>query len=199
MEDKTDTSEETSDAASHEKQNVTSSDKLQRSMKRWCLCILASVIGVGFCFLVLKSLGARIENGVTDDVADLPYVGKYLKDLKTRGEIRYASWRQYNRPYSGVLFTGQSSSEDVKAFFDTNLGSKIEVGYFEYGNVLQPAVFKRLRVDPKDFPQGRTENDFVARRGLTMDGWNIFIWMSYRVDDEKFTAKVEKTPQDYQD
>lgn len=175
------------------------SKRLFSSKKKLIHSLMAVVVIGGFLFLIWKSLTGKTERGVVKNVADLPYVGEYLKDLKVRGEVEYASWRQYNRPNSGVVFTAESSLEDVRSFFDPNLGAFLHFGISEPGNAVQPSFFKYLRIDPKDFPQGRNKDDFVASRTITADGWVIAILMSYRVDDKRFTAKVSKFPEDYND
>jgi hypothetical protein len=175
------------------------SKRLFSSKKKLIVNLLAVVVIGGFLFLIWKSLTGKTDKGVVKNVADLPYVGEYLKDLKVAGEVKYASWRQYNRPNSGVVFTAESSLEDVRSFFDPNLGASFHFGNSEHSNVVQPSLCKYLKIDAKDFPQGRNKEDFVASREITSDGWVIVILMSYRVDDKRFTANVSKFPKDYTD
>ena len=161
--------------------------------------MVVAVIG-GFFLLLWKSLTGKTEKGVIKNVVDLPYVGEYLKDLKVSGDVKYASWMQYNRPNSGVVFTAESSIEDIRSFFDfdPSMDAAFRIGDSER-KVVESSFFKYLKIEAEDFPQGRNKEDFIVNKTITTDDWIIFILMSYRVDDKRFTARVSKSLKDYTD
>jgi hypothetical protein len=173
--------------------------KLVRSKRRFIITIIVVVIIVPFFMLVLKSLGGKRDEGTVKNVSELPYVGEYIKELEVKGDIKFVSWMSYPRPYRIVVFTAESSLEDVKSFFDPNLAARMYPSAYHYGNILQPSLMKMMKIESNDFPQGRNREDFVAKREITADGWSISILMSYRVDEERFTIKATKVRDNYRD
>ena len=131
------------------------SKKLFRSKRRLIITIIAVVLIVLFLLLILKSLTGTMDKGTVKNVTELPYIGKHLKDLKVRGDIKFVSWMAYHRPYRIVVFTVESSLKDVKSFFDPNSGARIYPGEIEYGNIVEPSIIKMLKIDNNDFPQGK--------------------------------------------
>ena len=175
------------------------SNELFRIKRRFITSVIVMVIVVPFFMLILKSLGGKRDEGTVKNVSELPYIGKHLKELKVREDIRFVSWMSYPRPYRIVVFTAESSLEDVKSFFDPNLGARIYPGERDLGIILQPSLIRMLKIDSNDFPQGRNKEDFVAKREITADEWSMSILISYRVDDERFTVKAIKVRENYRD
>ena len=171
--------------------------KLVRSKRRFIATIIVVMIIAPFLLFILKELTKTMDEGTVKNITELPYVGKYLKELKVRGDLKYVCGKSFLRPSYMVVFTAESSLEDVKKFFDPNSGARIYTAEKELGNILQPSLIKMLEIDSNDFPQGRNREDFVAKRKITAGRWSINTVMSYRVDEERFTMKVHRIHENY--
>ena len=138
--------------------------------------------------VVYKSLTGCICSGIASSTSDIPYIGKYLKDLHLTGDIEYIYSIKYNRPEKAVLFTAGASSEEIVKFF----GARAQP---PHKDILRKwtKIVKEMSADPCDFPVGTKEQDLSGYRELRVDKKTLVIRATYCNEDRKLTCFVLET------
>ena len=146
------------------------------------------VISIFLCFLLyglVRTLRGYCEEGYVNNITNIPYVGKDLKDFPVYDRIYYYIHRDSHRIQ--CLFTGTISEEKLRAFCSAEQGWEVHSGDY-VPNLRDRFCF--YDSDPLKFPIGISSNDIYTYNNDN----HIKIEISYRAQDNHFTAFAMRVP-----
>jgi len=152
--------------------------------KRSIIWVVSLTIAVFIIWNVVITFYVKDKEGIVSNIAEVPYIGEYLRDFETTGNIKYVCSLNNFRGSAGII-TGISSPEAFEKFISKDKN-------WHNGGSDDMADFWASRCQDfgksfDEFPIGNSVEDPYLTNSFKKDGRAIQIELAYRLSDNRFS------------